>query len=149
MEHGAHAKHVVEVNDGVVAPQEVATKKKVKAVVVVVPAAATAHDENREEPLHPSWEAKKKQRVTIAAGMDSRANKTVFGEDGDAAPPTPTPTQATSPVAKRAPVVLRKVAAAVAPVNDNLHPSWVAKQKEKSRLADMLRSAKNTKVVFE
>ncbi|KAH8243982.1 hypothetical protein KR032_011908, partial [Drosophila birchii] len=78
---------------------------------------------------HPSWVAKQQQKPIIG---DFRGKKITFGEDGQAA-------EIRTPKNNRAP-------AADAPAStEGMHPSWVAKQKWKPKIADF----QGTKIKFD
>lgn len=153
LEHGAHANHVLQVNEGVVPAVASPPKKRNKPAVSTRPVTGGAEHAESHEPLHPSWEAKKKQRVAITAAVGARAqNKKVFGEDGDATQAMPVVDgSARAAHSTRAPASPspRKARGEPAPVDGDVHPSWLAKQKQKQQVADMLKSAKGSRIVFD
>lgn len=74
-----------------------------------------------DEQLHPSWQAKKLQRVAIIPGQ---GKKIVFGQDD------PTPETKAAP----------KTAS-----SERLHPSWEAKRNKSASIAEF----KGSKIVFD
>lgn len=152
LEYGAHANHVMQVNEGVTPAVASPCKKKRRPAVLTHPVTGGAEHAASPEPLHPSWEAKKKQRVAITAAVSATAqNKKVFSEDGDVTLAMPVIDGSARAVHRKgAPVSLRKARGEPAPANgDGIHPSWLAKQKQKQQVADMLRSTKGSRIVFE
>ncbi|KAH8292962.1 hypothetical protein KR054_001038, partial [Drosophila jambulina] len=78
---------------------------------------------------HPSWVAKQQQKPVIG---DFRGKKITFGEDGQAAEVRPSKNNPAS--------------SAAAPAStEGMHPSWVAKQKWKPKIADF----QGTKIKFD
>jgi hypothetical protein len=152
LEHGAHAHHVLQANEGLAPAVVSSSKARNLPAVLTRPVTGGAEHAASREPLHPSWEAKKKQRVAITAALGARAqNKKVFDEGGDATLAMPV-IDGSAHAAQRigAPVSLRKERRERPPVNsDGLHPSWLAKQKQKQLVADMLRSPKGSRMVFD
>lgn len=92
------------------------------------------HEEDLSS-LHPSWAAKKKQKLVIASAHSAAGQGKKITFDQDSGTPAP-------------------LKIAVKPQNPNCpssaHPSWDAKRKEKEALAQKLASApKAKKIVFE
>jgi hypothetical protein len=145
LEHGAHANHVLQANEGLTPAVASPSKTRNPPAVLTRPVTGGAEHAASREPLHPSWEAKKKQRIAITAALGARAqNKKVFDEDGDATLAMPVIDGCGAPVSRR------KERREPTPVNsDGLHPSWLAKQKQKQQLADVLRSPKGSRMVFD
>uniref|UniRef100_W8BY36 Bud22 domain-containing protein n=2 Tax=Ceratitis capitata TaxID=7213 RepID=W8BY36_CERCA len=85
--------------------------------------------ESKAEVLHPSWAAKQKFKATIT---EFRGKKTTFGDEGDA--------DHVGDVVKS--LKGRDVSKNV---TDGLHPSWLAKQKQKPAIA----SFQGKKIKFE
>ncbi|KAJ1962946.1 hypothetical protein GGI12_002338 [Dipsacomyces acuminosporus] len=83
------------------------------------------------EPVHPSWEAKRRERQMLASAPKSQ--KVVFGDDGNAiasaeAPAAATGKKNTQPA--------------------HLHPSWEAKRRQKEAL-EQAKQVKGTKILFD
>ncbi|KAH8336420.1 hypothetical protein KR059_009278, partial [Drosophila kikkawai] len=78
---------------------------------------------------HPSWVAKQQQKPVIG---DFRGKKITFSEDGQAAE-------------IRAPKITPAPTAATPASTEGMHPSWVAKQKWKPKIADF----QGTKIKFD
>ncbi|KAI8320628.1 hypothetical protein GQ54DRAFT_298533 [Martensiomyces pterosporus] len=79
-------------------------------------------------PMHPSWEAKRRERQMLASAPKSK--KIVFGDDGSVgstAPQDPKP-KSSQP--------------------EHLHPSWEAKRRQKE-IMEQAKSVKGTKIVFD
>jgi BUD22 len=117
--YGKKAKHVVNPKPK---PVPAPVVKPTKPVIAVDPT------------LHPSWQAKKANKVGIEAFA---GKKIVFGDDSEPSKPMAMP--AKPQIAKKAP----------APVEENLHPSWEAKRKAKEAAAELLKNAKRTKITFD
>lgn len=90
-----------------------------------------------DESLHPSWLAKKNNRVGIT---EFAGKKIVFGQDEETAPPITE--------AWRLRIKEKKENAKEEP-KEVLHPSWEAKRRAKEMEAERMRNEKPTKVVFD
>jgi hypothetical protein len=89
--------------------------------------------EEPKEKLHPSWEAKKREKEKKEAMVDVKPVKIVFGEE-----PVTMANNSVNHSAK---------SSGFNPKGDLLHPSWEAKKREKEK-KEQLFSIKPTKIVF-